>query len=136
MPGRRRPLAKPVPRPALAAHGEPAAGEARGLLAWRLDLEEDAFALLELPVSAAPAHSVGWRLSRAEQEVVELVLAGLVNAEIARRRGTSARTVANQIASIFRKTGARSRAEVCALAAGVAGIASAPGAAPGRRRGG
>ena len=42
------------------------------------------------------------------------VLAGLANAAIARRRGTSARTVANQVASIFRKLGVQSRAELAA----------------------
>jgi DNA-binding NarL/FixJ family response regulator len=52
------------------------------------------------------------RLSRAEREVVELLLSGASNAEIARQRGTSARTVANQAASIFRKLGVGSRMEL------------------------
>ncbi len=52
------------------------------------------------------------RLSRAEREVVEFLLSGASNAEIARQRGTSARTVANQAASIFRKLGVGSRMEL------------------------
>ncbi|UQA62031.1 helix-turn-helix domain-containing protein [Polyangium aurulentum] len=51
-------------------------------------------------------------LSPAEREVVELLLSGASNAEIARQRGTSARTVANQAASIFRKLGVGSRMEL------------------------
>lgn len=52
------------------------------------------------------------RLSPAEREVVELLLSGASNAEIAHQRGTSARTVANQAASIFRKLGVGSRMEL------------------------
>jgi DNA-binding CsgD family transcriptional regulator len=53
-------------------------------------------------------------LSVAEGDVATLVAAGLTNAAIADRRGTSVRTVANQMASIFRKTGAGSRKELAA----------------------
>lgn len=42
------------------------------------------------------------------------IFAGESNDDIARRRGTSPRTVANQIASIFRKHGVGSRAELVA----------------------
>jgi DNA-binding NarL/FixJ family response regulator len=48
-------------------------------------------------------------LTTAEQGVLELVRRGHGNAEIARVRERSLRTVANQIASILRKTGAQSR---------------------------
>ena len=51
-------------------------------------------------------------LTEAEREVVELVLAGKTNAAIATTRRTSARTVANQIASILKKLGMKSRREV------------------------
>ena len=58
-----------------------------------------------------------WKeLTAAEEEVVGLVLAGLSNAQIARRRGTRERTVANQLASIFRKVGVASRSELAAAA--------------------
>src|SRR5262245_39956481 len=51
-------------------------------------------------------------LSAAEREVAALAFSGLSNADIARRRRTSARTVANQMGAIFRKLGVRSRAEL------------------------
>jgi DNA-binding CsgD family transcriptional regulator len=51
-------------------------------------------------------------LTRAERAVVEAVLRGASNAEIARSRGTSPRTVANQLASIYEKLGVRTRYEL------------------------
>ena len=51
-------------------------------------------------------------LTLAERAVVEAVAAGASNAEIARLRGTSVRTVANQLASVFRKLGVRTRHEL------------------------
>ncbi len=51
-------------------------------------------------------------LSPAEVEVAQLVVEGLSNAQIARRRGTSVRTVANQMASILRKLELSSRHEL------------------------
>ena len=70
--------------------------------------------LLEWPsaVPDAPAS-----LTRSELAVLVLVRAGLSNGEVAARRGRSARTVANQVASIFAKLGVRSRLELFALAA-------------------
>ena len=56
-------------------------------------------------------------LSPAERQVARLAAAGLPNAEIARSRGSAVRTVANQIASAFRKLGVRSRLELWALVA-------------------
>jgi DNA-binding NarL/FixJ family response regulator len=56
-------------------------------------------------------------LTSAEVEVARGVLGGLTNSQIAERRGVSDRTVANQLASIYRKLGVNSRAEfVAALA--------------------
>jgi len=54
------------------------------------------------------------RLGAAEREVLCHLLDGKSNAEIAHLRGTSLRTVANQIASVFRKLGVVSRAEIAA----------------------
>lgn len=53
-------------------------------------------------------------LTSAEEEVLALLLDGYDNASIAAARGTSARTTANQVASIFRKLGVASRAELAA----------------------
>lgn len=49
------------------------------------------------------------RLSKSEAEVAHQLLRGLSHAEIADRRATSRRTVANQIASVYAKTGASGR---------------------------
>lgn len=54
-------------------------------------------------------------LAPAEREVAGLVLAGKTSAQIAAQRRVAIRTVENQIASLYRKTGARSRAELVAL---------------------
>jgi DNA-binding CsgD family transcriptional regulator len=51
-------------------------------------------------------------LTPAERRVALALLEGLSNAEIACLRGSSPRTVANQIASLYRKVGVRSRAEL------------------------
>jgi DNA-binding NarL/FixJ family response regulator len=54
------------------------------------------------------------RLTSAERQVVAGVLNGRTNAAIASARRTSRRTVANQLASIYRKLGVSSRWELAA----------------------
>jgi DNA-binding NarL/FixJ family response regulator len=54
-------------------------------------------------------------LSDAERAVVTGILGGKRIAAIARERGTSPRTVSNQIASVYKKLGVSSRREVLAL---------------------
>jgi len=51
-------------------------------------------------------------LSPGERDVARLARTGLSNAEIARARGTSPRTVANQLARIYRKLGMGSRMDL------------------------
>lgn len=51
-------------------------------------------------------------LTAAEAEVAELAIAGLSNGEIAKRRGSSIRTVANQISAVLRKAAVGSRDEL------------------------
>jgi DNA-binding NarL/FixJ family response regulator len=50
-------------------------------------------------------------LTAAERTVAVALLEGQSNAEIATARQTSVRTVANQVAALFRKLGVRSRSE-------------------------
>jgi DNA-binding CsgD family transcriptional regulator len=52
------------------------------------------------------------QLTLAEREIVRLLRAGLSNAAIARTRNRSERTIANQVASVLRKTQSRSRRAV------------------------
>ncbi len=105
--GRRAPSANPVTR----LNRLPAIAPPQGLEAWRLDLLNERFAVLEWSEVRRP---LGCGLTPAEREVARLVLEGLSNAEIARRGGRSIRTVANQVASIFAKAGAGSRRELAA----------------------
>jgi DNA-binding NarL/FixJ family response regulator len=58
-------------------------------------------------------------LTQAERDVAAALLAGATVAAIAQRRGSSAATVQTQIASVYRKLGARSRAELAARLMGV-----------------
>jgi len=51
-------------------------------------------------------------LTPTERAVAESILTGASNAQIARERRRSVRTVANQIASLFKKLGVRSRLEL------------------------
>jgi len=64
---------------------------------------------LPLPDSAELAD-----VTPAERLVLELLLRGRANDEIAALLGRSARTVANQVAAIFRKFGVNSRRELAA----------------------
>jgi DNA-binding NarL/FixJ family response regulator len=73
------------------------------------------FAILEWPVPAAPA-DLRAGLPLALCEVLDLVLAGHSNAEIARKRRRSVRTVAHQVDGIFHRLGVGSRFELHALA--------------------
>jgi DNA-binding CsgD family transcriptional regulator len=58
-------------------------------------------------------------LTDAERDVVLLVLVGLSNKEVASRRSCSARTVANQLASAYRKLAVGSRGELVARLQGL-----------------
>jgi DNA-binding NarL/FixJ family response regulator len=61
-----------------------------------------------------PISDIDWRqgLSPVELSIAEDVLAGADRSQIAARRGRTVRTVSNQIGSIFRKLGVRSRLEL------------------------
>jgi DNA-binding CsgD family transcriptional regulator len=76
---------------------------------FALELPGARLAVLTFP---APGGSALPGLSDAEQQVTELAVAGYSNAEIAAIRRTSARTVANQLARVFAKTGVGSRREL------------------------
>jgi DNA-binding NarL/FixJ family response regulator len=54
------------------------------------------------------------KLTESERQVVAHLVAGSTNGDIARRRGTSENTVANQVHAIFLKLGVHSRAELAA----------------------
>jgi DNA-binding CsgD family transcriptional regulator len=57
-------------------------------------------------------------LSESEQQIVLTLLEGRSNAEIAEARGTSVKTVANQLQAVYRKLGVGSRDELALLLIG------------------
>jgi DNA-binding NarL/FixJ family response regulator len=68
-------------------------------------------------VLSAPGHSekrAFGALSQAERAVAELATQGLSDETIAKLRGVSKRTVANQLSSVFKKVGVGSRFELAA----------------------
>lgn len=82
-----------------------------GLRAVLIATGDEDLALLEWRVPAA-REPAGF--GPAEREVLRLAAAGLSNAEIACARRRSTRTVANQLARIYRRLGVRSRLELFA----------------------
>ncbi len=88
---------------------EGACAPPEGLVVYRIDVAGMTLALFTYDVGEAiPA----LHLTAAERHVLAAVIAGKSNAEIAAERRTAVRTVANQIARIFRKTGVTSRAQL------------------------
>lgn len=83
----------------------------RGLTARRMTLLGDEHIVLSFPIETPEVPST---LTNAERAVALLVLEGSSDAQIAAARGVSKRTVANQIAAVFRKLGVRSRVELAA----------------------
>jgi DNA-binding NarL/FixJ family response regulator len=93
-----------------------------GLRAFRFRLGSEDFALLSFDLVAAGRHVAGLdSLSPSQRQVAELAAKGWSNAEIARARATSIRTVENQIADAYRKLGLRSRRGLAALGLGAGG---------------
>ena len=78
------------------------------------DVDVHALALsgLELPVLSLPEIPCPATFTTAERAVARLVASGKSNAEIASERATSERTVANQLASMYRKCGVSTREEL------------------------
>lgn len=68
--------------------------------------------------SADVRRSLATRLSPAEVEVAMMALTGSTHRAIAHVRGVSERTVANQLASVYRVFGVRSKAELAARVGG------------------
>ena len=87
-----------------------------GLRAAKFQVGSETLAVLSFPVRDGA--QLTEELSPAEHEVVGMLLQGHSNTAIAERRKTSPRTVANQVASIFRKLGVSSRGELAAAISG------------------
>ncbi len=85
-----------------------------GLRASELSIGGERWVILSHPLEHGACAPLD-RLTTAERAVVELAVEGLSNAQIAERRGSAVRTVANQMASTFRKLEVSSRYELAAL---------------------
>lgn len=88
------------------AEGEDAGGDVE---LYELELGGDVYVVASFP--SVPAGSLEG-LTAAERDVAWRVVQGKSNREIAALRGTSVRTVAVQLRSIFEKLGVSSRAEL------------------------
>lgn len=82
-----------------------------GLRAATIEDASGDYVVLSRPVVPA---TMPPELTKAEADVARRVVAGEQNDTIARARRTSQRTVANQLASIFKKLGVSSRSELIA----------------------
>jgi DNA-binding NarL/FixJ family response regulator len=71
----------------------------------------------DLLVFSAAVESAPPALTPAQFAVAQALARGASNAEIARERGTSLRTVANQVAAIFARLGVGSRRQVAIVMA-------------------
>ncbi|HEX9050901.1 MAG TPA: LuxR C-terminal-related transcriptional regulator [Anaeromyxobacter sp.] len=100
-------------RPATSRVGVPRIEPPQDLVVREFDADGERFALFEW-ASATPSAAALAALTPAEAAVAALAAAGHSNAQIAGARRAATRTVANQLASAFRKLGVRSRAELCA----------------------
>jgi DNA-binding CsgD family transcriptional regulator len=56
-----------------------------------------------------------WQMTKAERDIALLVLKGLSNKEVAEIRGTSEKTVIQQMSSVYQKSGLKSRSELSAF---------------------
>ncbi len=86
--------------------------------AWPIFLEE-LRGFLDATASPAPVLPDGLRragLTAREQEILAMIARGLDNGEIAQALGTSAKTVRNQVSSIFAKLGVKKRAQAIVVA--------------------
>lgn len=79
--------------------------------ASRLAVGAEELVIISYPVCRDPGVAA---LTVAEQQVLRLMLAGMSTTGIAAERGRAERTIANQIAAIYRKLGVGSRSELAA----------------------
>ena len=109
--GRRSPVGGSVTCLALAL-GPPSPGD---LDARTFSIGSDDYLVLSLSASMSRSGpEAAGRLTQAERDIVRQIIEGHSNSSIARSRGTSPRTIANQITAIYRKLCVRSRRELAA----------------------
>jgi DNA-binding CsgD family transcriptional regulator len=101
----------------LGVQGQPAWDRGTGLSI------EEAAAMARRGRGPRRRPAFGWSsLTPAERDVAGLVARGLTNPEIAARLGVSAGTIKDQVSSVLRKLGVRTRAELAAAVSSHPGI--------------
>jgi DNA-binding NarL/FixJ family response regulator len=80
-----------------------------GLVSYVQSAHGEVLRVLEVPRPGQRLHEL---LPSAERQVIELLIEGRCYAEIAAKRGTAVRTVANQIAAVFRRLNVSGRSEL------------------------
>ena len=86
----------------------------RGVDRFDVVVGEERLVVTSVPIRARALDP----LSDAERDVALDAVAGMSNAAIAKKRKRAVRTVANQLAAIYRKLGVGSRAELALLVLG------------------
>jgi DNA-binding NarL/FixJ family response regulator len=90
-------------------------GAPSDLEAFSFSIETDEYVVLTFhPAESAGTLRAHEGLTDSEKDVVELVVQGWSNSRIAAERGTSPRTIANQLGAAYRKLGVQSRRELIA----------------------
>jgi DNA-binding NarL/FixJ family response regulator len=95
--------------------------------ARKLNSTELAPSPIEEQPPMAAIHALLYQLTRAERDIVELLLTGQSNKEIAFSLGKSVRTVKTQLTSVYKKCEVRGRSQLLAKVGPVS--AAAPGVA-------
>jgi len=85
-----------------------------GIRTAEFTVGEETFVLLSVPLRNESGVEP---LTAVEREIAAMVVEGMSNAEIAKVRGKSVRTIANQVASAFRKLRVGSRVELSSVLA-------------------
>jgi DNA-binding NarL/FixJ family response regulator len=83
-----------------------------GLEAHTFQIDSDEYVVVAFDVVPERASPITDDLTPAELSVMSLLAQGQSNAAIARARGTSPRTIANQLTGLYRKLGVTSRREL------------------------
>lgn len=83
-----------------------------GVETLRVEIAGEQYLLIGIPQEE---RRPDWAVTPAERVLIEGILAGRSNRELADQRGTALRTIANQLQTLYRKLGVTSRAELRAL---------------------
>lgn len=82
----------------------------------RVEVDGEHYLLIGIPRAR---QVVDWAVTPTERLLIEGIAAGLSNRELAEKRGTALRTIANQLQTLYRKLGVTSRGELRSILLGV-----------------